>query len=83
MEHLDRASDEDKMKEMITHTGARILVKWSMEEIGDSGWQLGWYAAEIQAYDSDSDTATVMYVAEPGSVYSIQVTPYITLGKIE
>ena len=31
--------DNDPLKEQITQIGARVKVKWSAEEIGDSGWK--------------------------------------------
>lgn len=44
-------SDYEKFKEV----GAKVKVKWTMEEIGDFGWRTGWYVATIQSYDDETD----------------------------
>ena len=38
------------LKEQMTQVGAKHKVKWTKEEVGDSGWRLGWYAATVQEY---------------------------------
>ena len=49
----------DELKNQISQTGSRIKVKWTKEEVADSGWKPGWYIAEVQSYDED--VITVLY----------------------
>ena len=65
-------SDTD-IKEQITQVGAKVKVKWSGEDLGDSGWKPGWYAAHVQAYDDETETITVRYQTEPDCLYDIHV----------
>lgn len=53
--------------------GAKVKVKWTVEEIGDSGWRPGWYVASIQLYDDETDRETLMYSSEPGCTYEIDL----------
>ena len=62
--------------------GAKVKVRWTSEEIGDSGWRPGWYVAYVQAYDEDNDTLTVEYTTEPGCIYTIDLTSYFHHNKI-
>ena len=66
----------------IKETGARIKVKWSSEEIGDSGWQAGWYTAIVQSYDSDSDEIIVSYPSEPGCTYTLDLSKSLAETRI-
>ena len=68
--------------EKLKQVGAKIRVRWTPEEIGDSGRRVGWYVAYVQAYDDDSDTLTVEYVREPGCTYIIDLTSYVHKNKI-
>lgn len=47
---------DDSQVEMLKQVEAKVKVRWTSEEIGDSGWRPGWYVAYVQAYDEDSDT---------------------------
>ena len=72
----------DSQMEKLKQVGAKIRVRWTPEEIGDSGRRVGWYVAYVQAYDDDSDTLTVEYVREPGCTYIIDLTSYVHKNKI-
>lgn len=52
--------------EQITRVGVGsvVKVKWTTEEVGDSGWKPGWYKATVQEFDEDSDTITLKYLRE-------------------
>ena len=63
--------------------GARVRVNWSKDEIGDSGWRPGWYVATVEAADMDNDWIKVTYLSEPGCIYKIDVSSFLSLGKLE
>ena len=70
-------------RQQLCQPGAQISVKWSSEELGDSGWKPGWYKAVVQAYDTEEDTITVVYPSEPGCVYTMGLSSMITSKKIK
>jgi len=72
----------DDIRESACTPGASIKVKWSAEEIGDSGWKPGWYKAIVQSYNSKSDTLSVVYPSEPGCIYTIDVSVYLACGNL-
>ncbi len=75
-------SDQNQQAELMVQTGARVRVKWTKEELGNSGWKPRWYTAEVQAFDPDTDVLTVTYLSEPGCVYDIELSNYVTQNKI-
>ena len=62
--------------------GKKVKIKWTADEIGDSGWRPGWYVAEVQSASMDADEVTVVYLSEPDVVYTIEVTPLLAQGKL-
>ena len=56
------------LHEKITEVGTYIKVKWSKEQIGDSDWHPGWYKAEVQSYDIQTDEVSLVYLSEPDCV---------------
>ena len=75
--------NKKELLQEITQTGAKIKVKWSAEEIGDTGWKPGWYVAVVTGYNSDTDTLLLEYPAEPGCSYELPLTPTISCGNIK
>ena len=63
--------------------GSRVKVRWTAEEIGNSGWRPGWYTAKVQTADMENDSIKVMYISEPDCTYKIDVSSYLALGKLE
>ena len=63
--------------------GAKVKVRWTVEEIGDSGWRPGWYVATIQSYNDETDQTTLVYSSEPGCTYEIDLSTYINQKKIQ
>ena len=63
--------------------GAKVKVKWTLEEISDSGWRPGWYMAYVQANDDETDNLTVQYPSEPECIYTFELTPFIYKCKIQ
>ncbi len=59
-------TSEEQLKEQIGQVGCKVKIKWSKDEIGDSGWKPAWYVDEVQGYDVDTDVLTVHYASEPG-----------------
>ncbi len=68
---MGTTDDGDALKEQIANVGARVKVKWTPEQIGDSGWKPGWYVITLQ------------YVSEPGSTYTEELTPILSDGSIK
>ncbi len=62
--------------------GQRVKVRWTADEIGDSGWRPGWYIAEVQRSDVESDKISIVYTLEPKCVYELEVTPTFIEGKL-
>ena len=71
------------LKERLSQVGAKVKVKWTAEEIGDSGWRAGWFIAYVQAYDLETDTLSLQYPTEPGCTYALELVPFITENKIK
>ncbi|KAJ7354919.1 hypothetical protein OS493_029028 [Desmophyllum pertusum] len=66
-----KIDDRDEI-EQFYEIGARIKIKWSKEEIGDTDWRPGWYVAEVQDADRDNDEITVQFVSEPECTLSMK-----------
>ena len=62
--------------------GKKVKIKWTADEIGDTGWRPGWYVAEVQSASIETDEVTVVYVSEPDVVYTIEITPLLAQGKL-
>ena len=69
--------DSKDTKNLVCLVGSKIKVKWSVDEVGDSGWKPGWYI-----YDEGDDEIIVSYPCEPGCVYKLAVTPQLQADKI-
>ena len=81
-EVLNVHCDNDLYDE-VTRIGAKISVRWSNTEVKGTGWKAaGWYTAEIQEFDPDNDTITIIYDREPNRAYKEAVTPAISKGEI-
>ena len=84
-EHVPNSSESsniDALMEQITQVGSVVKVKWTTEEVGDSGWKPGWYKATVQKFDEDSDTITLKYPRET-IPYEEELTPLLSQGKIK
>ena len=57
-----RISNGDEI-EQFYEVGARISVRWTRAEIGDTNWRAGWYVAEVQESDPEHDEITVQFVS--------------------
>lgn len=66
----------------VTEIGARIQVRWSGNDVKETGWKAGWYAAEVQGFDPDEDMISIVYDREPKRVYQECVTQVISRGEI-
>ena len=45
----------DEEYEHFFEVGSQIKVRWSKEEMGETGWKPGWYSAEVQEAGIRSD----------------------------
>lgn len=66
----------------VTQIGAKISVRWSGSKVKGIGWKAGWYTVEVQEFDPDDDTITIIYDREPNRAYKEAVTPAISKGEI-
>jgi len=67
--------------EQFYEVGAKVSVKWTKEEIGDTNWRAGWYVGEVQEADPQYDEITVQFVGEPESLYTMCGRGETTDGK--
>ena len=65
---LINQSEFDIIRNQVSQTGTRITVKWTKEEIGDSGWKP---ADGTQGYDESNDEISLIYPGEPDFVYKM------------
>ena len=77
------SSEESNLKEQITQIGAIISVKWTADEVGDSGWRPGWYKAKVHSYCEESDIITLKYLLEPNDIYEDEITPLLLQNKLK
>ena len=71
------------LKEKMSQVGARVKIKWTAEDIGNSGWRPGWYVANVQGYDDETDQLTVQYPSEPDCTYTIELTSSFHNSRIQ
>ena len=69
--------------EEVTEIGAGILVRLTEEDLKGSGWRPGWYVAEVQSFDRESDEINIIYDREPDELYVECVTTLITEGRVK
>ena len=63
--------------------GQKIKVKWTREEIGDSGWRAGWYSAQVQEVEIEEDNIRIVYFTEPNCIYTVCVSEYLANRKLK
>ena len=80
---LSQPQHHTSLKEKMSQIGARVKIKWTANEIGDSGWRPGWYVADVHAYDAENDLLTVEYPSEPNCTYTIDLTSLFHNSKIQ
>ena len=78
---LINQSESDIIRNQVCQTGARITVKWTKEQVGDSGGKPGWYTADVQGYDIN-DEISLIYPGEPDFVYKMDVESSVTEKSI-
>lgn len=79
---IQEGSPEQGDYESLFEIGKKVKIKWTADEIGDSGWRPGWYVAEVQSASMDTDEISIVYLSEPDVVYTIEVTPLLAQGKL-
>ena len=79
--NLKEISDTDAMSAFF-EIWQRVKIRWTANEIGDSRWRSGWYVAEIQRSDIESDIISIVYASEPDCIYEIEVIPPFIEGKL-
>ena len=63
--------------------GTKVKVKWSSDEVKDTGWKLGWYVAYVQSADSDEDQIVVEHPIELDKLYTLDVSPMVAEGSLK
>ena len=71
------------LHDQITQIGSIIKVKWTKNEIGNTGWRPGWYKAQVQSYCVDIDEVELVYTSEPTCIYTMEVSPAISSGTVQ
>ncbi|KAJ7391446.1 hypothetical protein OS493_018493 [Desmophyllum pertusum] len=80
---LLKATCDSDLYDEVTEIGAIIQVRWSKDDIKGTDWKAGWYFAEVQGFDPDEDTISIVYDKEPERVYQECVTAAISRGEIK
>ena len=74
--------NQEEQYEDYFEVGSHVKIRWTSDEIGDSGWRPGWYSAEVQSSTIEDDEITVVYASEPDCVYTVEVTTLLAEGKL-
>ena len=78
------SKDDLQLAECITQIGSKVMIHWSNEEIGETGWKEGWYDATVQKYCEESDIMlTVCYKSEPYQTYDEELLPLLSNDRIK
>lgn len=75
-------SESPFLYEEYFEVGLAIKVKWVQKDLG-TGWKPGWYSAVVQSCDIQNDTINIIYNLEPNVIYSVEVSPCISSGRIK
>lgn len=62
---LSSSESSDSLHEQMTQIGSIVKIKWKQEEVRGTGWKAGWYNAQVQSYNPDTDEIDVVYNQEP------------------
>ena len=57
--------------------GSHVKIRWTSDEIGDSGWKPVWYSAEVQSSTIEDDEISVVFASEPKCVYTVEGYDFI------
>ena len=76
-------SPAETLHDQVIQIGAIVKIQWKKDDVRDSGWKPGWYKAQVQSFNLDTDEIDVSYVQEPNCVYTHEVGPMITTGAIK
>ena len=68
--------------EAFFQVGAQVEMHFSKDELTNTDWVAGWYAAEVQSFNYDNDEIDLIFLHDPEQVYSIPVVPNIISRKL-
>ena len=75
--------DDVKIQDQGWQIGAKLQVRFTKEDLDEiSPWNPGWYTAEVQSYNYDTDIATIIYLSQPHITYEINVAELQTVNKV-
>ncbi|CAB4044566.1 Hypothetical predicted protein, partial [Paramuricea clavata] len=63
--------------------GTKVKVRWSADEIKDTGWKPGWYVAYVQSADSYEDQIVVEHPSKADELYTLDVSPLVAEGSLK
>ncbi|KXJ18944.1 hypothetical protein AC249_AIPGENE25645 [Exaiptasia diaphana] len=72
----------DNFIDKIKIKGKRLLVHWTKEEIGSTGWKQGWYAGVVKG-EEEGNVILVEFEKEQGEVYKYNLNDKETRNKIK
>ena len=81
--HEKKYYNKTEEYEIFFEIGSEVLVKWTKEEIGDSGWRPGWFLAEVQDSNLANDWIKVEYKSERCHIYKIEVLTALANNKLK
>ena len=58
-------------------TGTRLLIRWDLDDVQETGWKAGWYAAEVVATNMAAKTVEVVYKSEEHQTYSVDLLQHL------
>lgn len=67
----------------MTQIGSIVKIKWKQEEVSGTGWKAGWYNAQVQSYNPDTDEIDVVYNQEPDCVYTHDFSTMLNSSTIK
>jgi hypothetical protein len=77
------ANTEASNDESFFRIGAKVKVKWCSADVKGTGWKPGWYIGYVQTSDPSQDLIVVEHPIEPGSLYTLDVSPMIAEGSLK
>ena len=80
---LSSSESSDSLHEQMTQIGSIVKIKWKQEEVRGTGWKAGWYNAQVQSYNPDTDEIDVVYNQEPDCVYTHDFSTMLNSSTIK
>ena len=69
--------------EALRSPGSSVLVYWTKEEIGKTGWKTGWYKGTLKLYEEKTDMIEVEFKKEKGAFYKYLVVDEVAENRLK